>query len=159
MLDDPRSRALADDFAAQWLGFREIKMHAVDFRRFKGFSGRLKSDLYEESARFFDDLVRGDHPVTRLLDADYAFLNARLAKHYGIPGVKGQKLRRVKLPNRQRGGILGMASVLATTSYPLRTSPCAARQVDPDPAAGRSARAAAARRGRAPRLTTSARTA
>lgn len=123
MLDDPRSRALADDFAAQWLGFREIRRHAVDVRRFGGFREGIKNDLYEESARFFDHLIREDKSITLLLDAPYTYLNEQTAKHYGIAGVKGPEIRRVALPNRQRGGILGMASVLTATSYPLRTSP------------------------------------
>ncbi|MCA8958590.1 MAG: DUF1592 domain-containing protein, partial [Planctomycetes bacterium] len=123
MLDDTRSRALADDFAAQWLGYREVLEHATDVRRFGKFNGRLRVDMYAESARFFDEMVRRDRPLTDLLDAPYAFLNQRLAAHYGIPGVRGEALREVRLPDRRRGGILGMGSMLATTSYPLRTSP------------------------------------
>jgi mono/diheme cytochrome c family protein len=123
MLIDPRARAFAENFAGQWIGFREIKERAVDFRRFKGFNGALKRDLFEEGIQFFLHLFRQDLPATAIFDADFAFLNARLAKHYGLPPVKGKKLRRVPLADRRRGGVLGMGSVLTLTSYPLRTSP------------------------------------
>ena len=123
LLEDPRSRALADGFGAQWLRYREMPGRAVDFRVYKGFRDELKRDLYEESALFFDTLVREDHPVAELVAADWTFLNARLAKHYGLPEVKGAQLRRVAVPGDQRGGVLGQGSTLTLTSHPTRTSP------------------------------------
>ena len=71
----------------------------------------------------FDSVVREDHSLIDLLDADYTFLNGRLARHYGIDGVRGREMRRVHLPDRNRGGVLGLGAVLTCTSYPLRTSP------------------------------------
>ena len=123
LLEDPRSRALADGFGAQWLRYREMPGRAVDFRVYKGFRDELKRDLYEESALFFDTLVREDRPVAELVAADWTFLNARLAKHYGLPEVKGAQLRRVTVPGDQRGGVLGQGSTLTLTSHPTRTSP------------------------------------
>ena len=123
LLEDPRSRALADGFGAQWLRYREMPERAVDFRVYKGFRDELKRDLYEESALFFDALVREDRPVAELVAADWTFLNARLAKHYDLPEVKGAHLRRVTVPGDQRGGVLGQGSTLTLTSHPTRTSP------------------------------------
>jgi hypothetical protein len=123
MLADPRSRALADQFGAQWLGFSDILDVAVDFRRFPGKFHEVRRSMYEEAARLFDDVVKGDHDVLRLLDADYTWLDARLAAHYGIPGVEGEEMRPVALTDRRRGGVLGMGAVLAPTAFPLRTSP------------------------------------
>ncbi|MAG56185.1 MAG: hypothetical protein CMJ83_07840 [Planctomycetes bacterium] len=124
MLDDPQSRALADRFAAQWLGFDAIKTKSVEVWRFKkNRFHQLRGVMYEEAARAFDDLVRRDRPATLLLDSDETWLNAGLAKHYGIAGVKGQQMQLAKLPDRRRGGVLGMGAILSTTSSDLRTSP------------------------------------
>lgn len=123
LLKDGRSRALADDFAAQWLGFREVWTAAVDYRRFLWIDDSLRHAMYAESALVFDTLVREDRPLVELLDADWTFLNDRLAKHYGIADVSGSEMRRVVLSDDRRGGLLGQASLLTTTSYPLRTSP------------------------------------
>lgn len=123
MLDDPRARSLTEVFAAQWLGFGEISTHAADVRRFRGFNQGVKDDLYTETALFFDALRRQDLPLTLLLDSDHSYLNNALAHHYGVKNVRGRRFRRVRLPDRRRGGILGMGSILTTTSYPLRTSP------------------------------------
>jgi len=124
MLRDDRSRALADNFASQWLRYREIRHKAVDGRRFMWIDDALRSAMYEESARTFDAIVREGRPVTELIDADTILVNARLASHYGIPGIKGPRFRRVPAgEGRRRGGVLGMASVLTVTSDPLRTNP------------------------------------
>jgi hypothetical protein len=123
MLADARSRSLADTFGAQWLRYGEILDRAVDFRRFPKFNDGLRRALYEESARFFDDMVRNDRSVLEWIDCGETYLNEALADHYGIPGVKGSDLRRVATNTRRRGGLFGMGSVLAVTSYPLRTSP------------------------------------
>lgn len=123
MIDAPRFRAFAENFAGQWIGFRDILKHAVDFRRFKGFNDPLKRDLHEEGVLFFLALFRENLTASTIFDADFAFVNKRLAKHYGLPPVKGMRLRRVPLKDESRGGVLGMGSVLTLTSYPLRTSP------------------------------------
>ena len=124
MLDDPRSRALTDHFAAQWLRFGEIRSVAVDIRRFPAFFNLgLRERFYDETARAFDSIVREDRSVLELLDCDSTFLDAELAKHYGIEGVAPGPMRRVALHDRRRGGLLGMGSILTITSFPLRTSP------------------------------------
>ncbi|MEZ6197597.1 MAG: DUF1592 domain-containing protein [Planctomycetota bacterium] len=123
LLAAPRSRAFAENFAGQWIGFREIRRRAVDFRRYSGFDQTLKDLLFEEGVRFFQRLATEDLPLETILDADFAMLNERLAKHYGIAGVEGWPLRPVALTDRRRGGVLGMGAVLTLTSYPLRTSP------------------------------------
>jgi hypothetical protein len=124
LLADPRSRALTDHFAAQWLRFGEVKSVAVDVRRYPAFFELgLRNRFYDEAAQTFDALVHEDRSVLELLDCHTAFLDAELAKHYGIEGVGPGPLRRVTLPDRRRGGLLGMGSILTITSYPLRTSP------------------------------------
>lgn len=122
MIADPKSRSLADNFAAQWLHFREILDRGVDFRSYPGFNDGLRHAMYEESARFFDQMLRENGIVYDILDADYAYVNERLASHYGILDVKGREIRRVPLSDRRRGGVLGMGSILTVTSYPTRTS-------------------------------------
>ena len=122
MLADPKSIALASHFASQWFGFRDMRTHEMDIRRFGGFDG-LRVDMYHESLTFFDSLFRDNAPIVDIIDCNYAFLNDRLANHYGIPDVKGGEIRKVLLPDRRRGGVLGMGSTLVVTSYPTRTSP------------------------------------
>ena len=124
MLADPRARALADDFAAQWLGFRSIRDLAVDVRRFRGFHGGLRHAMYEEAALSFLTVVREDRAWHELIDSDRTWVNATLAKHYGLDGVAGDAMREVELPaGDPRGGVLGQAAILTATSFPLRTSP------------------------------------
>lgn len=123
MLADPRSKALAEGFASQWLRFREVRTIAVDVRRYRPFRQNLRKAMYEESTLFFDRIVREDRSALELIDADWTYLNAVLAKHYGIEGVEGSRMRPVQLEDRRRGGVLTQASVLTVTSYPLRTSP------------------------------------
>ncbi len=123
MLDDPRSESLATRFAGRWLGFADLATLGVDTRRFQGTSDRLKNSMAQESALFFDGLVREDRSLLELVDSSSTFLDATLAKHYGIEGVTGGKMRRVELSTRRRGGVLTQASVLTVTSQPLRTSP------------------------------------
>jgi hypothetical protein len=124
LLAEPGSRSLADHFAAQWLRFGEVRSTAVDIRRFHRFYAlSLRDAFYEESALVFDSIVREDRGVLELIDCDSTFLDERLARHYGVEGVGPGPMRRVKLPDRRRGGLLGMGSVLTITSHPLRTSP------------------------------------
>ena len=117
-------RALAEDFAEQWLGLTEVLATNADFRRFPPIKDRqLRPSMREEVLQAFAYLAREDRSVLELLDADYAFVDPTLAKLYGLPALDGDGFRRVSLPDRRRGGVLGAAAVLLSTSYPLRTSP------------------------------------
>ncbi|MBL8843112.1 MAG: DUF1588 domain-containing protein [Planctomycetes bacterium] len=124
LLATPGARTLADHFATGWLGFAAIRDVAVDIRRFgRFFAGGLRESLYEQVAGFFAAIVAEDRSVTELLDSDWTLLDARLAELYGLPAPSGPGLQRVALPDRRRGGLLGMGAVLTVTSFPLRTSP------------------------------------
>lgn len=124
MLDDPRSLSLGEIFAAEWLSTDDvgprIRKDPIDN---PWCTESLMAAMRAETAYFFYSLVMDNAPVARLIDADYTFLNEELARHYRIDGVEGAAMRRVKLETNQRGGIFGQASVLATTSFPDRTSP------------------------------------
>lgn len=123
MLGDPRSAALADNFGGQWLEIRNLDSVKPDPQKFPEWGAGLRDAMEAETRMFFDYVLREDRPLSDFLDARYTFLNERLAKHYGIPGVTGPELRRVELATEQRGGILSQASVLTVSSYPTRTSP------------------------------------
>jgi hypothetical protein len=123
MLRDPRAESLVDRFAVQWLGLGGLAAHHADDTRFPEFDADLRQAMGEESRRFLLDLVRGDRSVLALLTADYSFVNARLARHYGIPGVQGERFRRVAVRNLPRRGIISQASILTMTSELGRTSP------------------------------------
>jgi hypothetical protein len=124
MIRDPRSAALGENFAQQWLAIQSLGGPVrPDPKRFPEFDDDLASRERQEVALFFNSIITEDHSLLELIDADYTFANDRLAKLYGIGGVSGSEMRRVTLPNRDRGGVLGMAAVLTSTSYPLRTSP------------------------------------
>lgn len=124
MLRDPKAEALAREFAGQWLEFKGFDKHAaVDAKKFPEFTPELRRDLDRETTRFFTHLIREDRPVPEILDANYTFLNERLARHYGIPGVQGEELRRVEVQGHPRGGLLGQGSLLTKTSRSHRTSP------------------------------------
>jgi hypothetical protein len=124
MLADPRAGALAELFGGQWLGFAGFSEHAVpDAELFPGFTPALRAAMEEETTRFVLDIVQGRAPVLDLIAADYTYLNEELAKHYGVDGVEGTELRRVKVDPARRGGILAQGSVLTKTSTALRTSP------------------------------------
>jgi mono/diheme cytochrome c family protein len=125
MLLDPRARWLATDFAAQWLGFAELTHVTPDVRRFSEFDERLRRSMRAEAVEFFADLVAADRSVLECLDSDHAFLDDRLARHYGIEGIQHDDVQRVPIQDRRRGGVLGMGAVLTVTSQPLRTSPVA----------------------------------
>jgi mono/diheme cytochrome c family protein len=124
MLLDPKARALTDNFAEAWLQVGKLANARPSTEFFPTFNGQLRQALRDETVTFFDKLREGDRSVLELLDADYAYLNQDLAKHYDIPGVEGPAIRRVGLPiGSHRGGLLGMGSVLALTSHTNRTSP------------------------------------
>ncbi len=121
MMADPRAGALADNFAAQWLGLRKLAIVEPDPKQFP-VSPALRKDMGTETERFFLAILQNGRPITDFIDADYSYVNERLAQHYGIEGVTGEEFRRVKLP-ADRGGVLCQASVLTVTSNPTRTSP------------------------------------
>jgi hypothetical protein len=123
MLKDPRSRALVDNFAGQWLQLRTLKEFKPDPDLFPSFDEKLRSDMLRETELFFENVVREDRSILDFIDSDYSFVNERLAKHYGLSGVKGESFRRVSLTGTPRGGILTQAAVLSVTSNPTRTSP------------------------------------
>jgi hypothetical protein len=123
MLADPRAEALVDNFAGQWLFLRNLQSARPDVATFPNFDENLRRALRTETELFFASIVKEDRSVTDLLDADYTFLNERLAWHYGIPGIYGSHFRRVALADPNRRGLLGQGSILTVTSYPNRTSP------------------------------------
>ncbi|MYD71841.1 MAG: DUF1592 domain-containing protein [Acidobacteria bacterium] len=123
MLADPRASALIDNFAGQWLYLRNMRLVMPDPETFPEFDDNLREAFARETELFLTSQLREDRSVLDLLRADYTFLNERLARHYGIPGVYGSHFRRVELPAGGRRGLLGHASVLTVTSYATRTSP------------------------------------
>jgi hypothetical protein len=125
MLDDPRATgALVDGFAAQWLNLRRVGEVVVHPDHYPSFDASLLEAFKRETELFVASTVREDRSVLDLLRANYTFVNERLARHYGIPGIYGSRFRRVTLPNPdQRGGLLAEGALLTTTSYPDRTSP------------------------------------
>ena len=123
MLADPKAVALVEEFGGQWLQFRALEAVQPDRDRFPDFDNYLRLSMREETVRFFEGIVRDDRSVLEFLDADYTFLNERLARHYGVEGVSGPEFRRVRLSMPERGGVLSHASVLTVSSYATRTSP------------------------------------
>jgi hypothetical protein len=140
MLQDPRSRALTDNFAMQWLQLRTLKNFSPDPQRFPNFDEELRAAMLKETELFFDAVVHEDRSILDFIDADFTFLNRRLSEHYGIADTNGNlrgrkatrpegdriwrdRFVRVQLQGSERGGLLTQASVLAVTSNPTRTSP------------------------------------
>ncbi len=123
MMADAKSDALIDNFAGQWLLLRNLANVRPDTDVFTHFDENLRQAFLRETQLFLTNIFREDRPALEMLDANYAFLNQRLAKHYGIPNVYGPQYRKVSLPpGSPRGGLLGQGSVLTVTSYPNRTS-------------------------------------
>ncbi len=125
MLADPKARALADNFAGQWLNLRGLETTNPLPMIYSDFDDPLRQAMRSEVEMLFETIIREDRPVIDLLDADYTFVNERLASHYGIPNVYGSRFRRVRLEDAYdvRRGLLGKGAVLATTSKPERNSP------------------------------------
>ena len=124
MLADPRSRNLITNFVSQWLHLRNLESVAPDMRLFPDFDDNLRQALRQETELFVESVIGEDRNVLDLLSADYTFVNERLAKHYGIPHVYGDRFRRITLDeDNQRGGLLRQGSILTVTSYATRTSP------------------------------------
>jgi mono/diheme cytochrome c family protein len=123
MLKDPKARALVENFGGQWLRTRALESHTPDRTRFPEFTDYTRASMRRETELFFEHVLREDRPVTDFLDANYSFLNQRLAEFYGIRGVKGHEFRKVDLAGSRRGGVWRHASVLTVSSYANRTSP------------------------------------
>lgn len=126
MLKDPRSKAIAENFGGQWLAFNALHTTAnPDRAKFPDYTPTIRDALYDQAVAFVDSVFRDDRPITTLVDANYTYLNHRLARYYNLPDVKGEDLKRVDLAgdNLARGGILGLGAIHVVTSYPLRTSP------------------------------------
>ena len=123
MLRDPRASALVTGFAAQWLGMRKAQTFLPDANIFPEFDENLRRALQRETTMFVDSQIAADRSIIDLITADYSFVNERLAEHYGLRGITGERFRRVTFTDRVRGGILGQGTVLMATSYPDRTAP------------------------------------
>ncbi len=123
MLADPKSQAIVDNFAGQWLQLRNVRNVQPNSDLFPDFDDNLRRAFKRETELFFESVMREDRPVTELMTGNYTFVNERLAKHYGIPNVYGSRFRRVTLTDERRFGLLGKGSVLAVTSHAERTSP------------------------------------
>ncbi len=123
MLRDSRSQALVSNFAAEWLSLRALAAAKPDQNVFRDFDENLRDAFRRETELFFEHIMREDRSVIEFLDADYTFLNNRLAEHYQISGVYGSHFRRVPVSDGKRGGLLGQGAILTATSYANRTSP------------------------------------
>jgi hypothetical protein len=125
MMGDARSEALARNFGGQWLRLQNLKDILPDVNIFPNFDENLARSMRRETELFFDSIIREDLPVTDLINANYTFVDGRLARHYRIPNVDGDRFRRVTLTDPNRFGLLGQGSILTLTSYANRTSPVA----------------------------------
>lgn len=123
MLQDPRSNALVENFAGQWLQLRNLQTISMDAKQFPEFNKELREAMRSETELLFTAIIREDRSVLELLTADFTYLNEPLAKLYGIEGITGSEFQRVSVAGTPRGGLLGQASILTVTSNPTRTSP------------------------------------
>ncbi|MEM6257148.1 MAG: DUF1592 domain-containing protein [Planctomycetota bacterium] len=124
MLKDPKSLTLGKNFASQWLGFTHLgSRRRPDPIDMPEFTDSLMHAMRMESAHVFHDIVKHDRPLMQIIDSDFTFVNEELARFYGWRGIKGEHMRRIKLPNDRRGGFLTQASILMVTAFPDRTSP------------------------------------
>src|SRR5215831_15507434 len=123
MLSDPKSDAIIQNFAGQWLYLRNLKNFQPNSLEFPDFDDNLRQAFQKETELFFASVIHEDRNVLDLMTADYTFLNERLAKHYGIPNIYGSHFRRVTLTDDARKGLLGKGAILMVTSHPDRTSP------------------------------------
>jgi hypothetical protein len=124
LLKDQRSRAFFDGFGAQWLGLGSLATKTFDTAKFPQMTREMRSAMYDEARLFFESIVRENRSVVSFVNGDYTFLNGTLAPIYGLEkSVTGPEMRKVHLTDANRGGVLGMPGILATTSFPNRTSP------------------------------------
>ena len=125
MLRDPRADALTENFAGQWLQLRNLNLASPDPKTYRDWNDELKKDMRIETEKFFFHIVNENRPVMDFLDADYSFVNERLARHYGLKNIKGKEFQRISFTEEQkkeRGGLMTHASILTITSNPTRTS-------------------------------------
>ncbi len=122
MLKDEKAQALSDNFAGQWLLLRNLRASAPNPAQFPDFDDNLRQAFLTETSLFFQSIIQEDRSVLDLINADYSFVNERLAKHYGLAGIVGSRFRRVQVPEERRG-LLGQGSILTVNSYATRTSP------------------------------------
>jgi hypothetical protein len=123
MLHDPKANALVENFAGQWLQLRNVRIATPDAKTFPGFDEPLREAMIRETETFFDQIMQQNRSVLEFLNADYTFVNGRLARHYGIAKVQGDAFQKVSLRGTGRAGVLTHASLLTLTSNPTRTSP------------------------------------
>ena len=125
MMADPKAKRFAESFASQWLGIKKLldDEPLVDEDKFPGFDMQIRKDLYTESVEFFYYVLTKGKNFLDLINSDYSILNKTLATYYGIEGIDHMDFQKVMLHDDRRGGVLGMGSVLASTAFPLRTSP------------------------------------
>jgi hypothetical protein len=123
MLRDPRSKSLVDSFGSQWLTVRKLNTWLPDQILFNDWDENLRDSFIKETELFLDSQLREDRSVVDLISANYSFINERLAKHYGIPNIYGERFQRVTFSDGIRGGLLGQGGLLMVTSYPDRTAP------------------------------------
>ncbi len=123
MIKDPKSHAMTEDFAEQWLHLRSLETFQPDPKKFPEYDKALKKAMLDETTMFFEYVMREDRSILEFIDCDYTFVNERLASHYGIANVSGPAMRKVQLSDRNRGGVISMASILTITSNTNRTSP------------------------------------
>ena len=123
MIGDYRAWSLTENFAGQWLQLRDMDIVEPDTRRFPEFKGSVANAMKRESQSFFDHILRENLSIIDFLNADYTFVNEKLAKYYGLRQVKGDKFQKISLQGTPRGGILTQGSILTLTSTPTRTSP------------------------------------
>ena len=123
MLADPKSAAIVENFAGQWLRLRNVRNILPNSDLYPDFDENLRQSFRRETEMFFESIMREDRNVLDLLTADYSFINERLARHYGIAGIYGSHFRRVTISDPARRGLLGQGSILAATSHAERTSP------------------------------------
>jgi hypothetical protein len=123
MIADPRADAMMTAFTGQWLQLRNLDKITPDILMFQDYDDNVRQAMRRETELFFTSIVRENRPATELLNADYTFLNERLARHYGIPNVYGTRFRKVPVTDPNRRGLLGQASILTMTSVATRTSP------------------------------------
>jgi hypothetical protein len=123
MLKDPRSHALVENFADQWLQIRNLAAVTPDPKLYPGWDNELRNSMRKETELFFENIMRENRSVLELVDANYSFINERLARHYGVEGVTGNEFQKVVFKDNKRGGVLTQGSILTITSNPTRTSP------------------------------------
>lgn len=124
MLSDPKAKAFTENFTGQWLSLRAIDATMPDRTLYPEYDDILKTAAVKETVLFFDEVLKNDLSITNFVSSDFTFVNARLAKHYGIPGIEGTEMRKVLLPpDKHRGGVLTMAAVLKVTANGTTTSP------------------------------------